>query len=69
MTADFDPKRARVSSYGHGVDDVKHWQLYAEGEFIADTSAPHIAERFERIAEACRRAEDADAAGRGSPVP
>ena len=47
--------RAHVSTYGDdlvdGVHTVKHWQLDVDGQFIADTAQPKLAELFVRIAD------------------
>lgn len=43
--------QARVTMSGGG-NRVRHWQLYVDGAFIADTATPQQRDRFIAIAAA-----------------
>jgi len=45
------PLRAEISTYGGGITS-QHWQLRVDGEFIADTCAPHHLALWQRIVDA-----------------
>lgn len=52
---------------GHRMNDkpirtVRHWQLYVNDRFVADTSIPADADLFQAIADACNAVPDPEIA-------
>lgn len=43
--------RIKISTYGGG-ETVQHWTLHFDGEFLADTSAPHHVAKWEELKKA-----------------
>jgi hypothetical protein len=58
--------KAEVTTYGgnraeDGYCTVQHWQLYVDGEFIADTSNSAQADLFHKIAQIVSHGGEEDA--------